>query len=232
MSVNPTQITINPPAPAKELGAPIFGVRTPGDSDSFGAGVSDLIDIVNPLHHIPFVSHLYEAATGDKASPIAQMVGGALVGGPIGFLLALGNVIFEQQTGHGMAGAAFASLTGADAAKSTQVASAASAYAKTAAVTAPSPSAVHANAVQILPPERSTAITNDKYSQLAQDTQMRMASAISDVGPGDSAMDFNQRKQDENVLSLFGGGAASAHKSYNQAQMLPYLDDVSTSLVM
>ena len=51
---------------------------------SFGFG--DLVDMVNPLHHIPLVSNLYESTTGDTIGAIAKIVGGAIFGGPIGAL--------------------------------------------------------------------------------------------------------------------------------------------------
>src|SRR3546814_18549505 len=45
---------------------------------------SDLLDLVNPLQHIPGVAQVYRAVTGDAIKPAVKIVGGALFGGPIG----------------------------------------------------------------------------------------------------------------------------------------------------
>ena len=38
----------------------------------------DFLDMVNPLHHIPIVSTLYQSITGDTIDPGAKIVGGTL----------------------------------------------------------------------------------------------------------------------------------------------------------
>lgn len=57
---------------------------------SFGARV---IDTINPLQHIPFVSYLYREITGDTITPDAQFAGGFLFGGPIGAIGAAAGMI-------------------------------------------------------------------------------------------------------------------------------------------
>jgi hypothetical protein len=55
-------------------------------SDFFGAdgfGFDDLVDIVNPLQHIPLLSALYRWATGDKISQGASLVGDVMFGGAL-----------------------------------------------------------------------------------------------------------------------------------------------------
>lgn len=49
-----------------------------------GFTFSDFLDIVNPLQHLPIVSSIYRAITGDEPSIGARLIGGALYGGPIG----------------------------------------------------------------------------------------------------------------------------------------------------
>ena len=53
-----------------------------------GLSFGDLLDIVNPLHHIPVVSTIYRMVTGDEIGMRARLAGGALFGGPIGFAAA------------------------------------------------------------------------------------------------------------------------------------------------
>lgn len=62
-------------------------------------GFFDLIDMVNPLQHIPIVGTLYRALTGDEIKPIAQIVGGAVFGGAIGAAGGIANAIVQSETG-------------------------------------------------------------------------------------------------------------------------------------
>lgn len=51
-----------------------------------GLTFADIIDIVNPLQHIPIVSTFYRKLTGDAIDPAIRIAGGALFGGPLGAL--------------------------------------------------------------------------------------------------------------------------------------------------
>lgn len=64
-----------------------------------GLTFSDVLDIVNPLQHIPIVSTLYRAITGDQIDPAARVAGGTLYGGPIGAAVSAVNVVVEHSTG-------------------------------------------------------------------------------------------------------------------------------------
>tara|TARA_B100001093_G_C26790075_1_gene998565 strand:- start:794 stop:1555 length:762 start_codon:yes stop_codon:yes gene_type:complete len=57
----------------------------------------DLVDAVNPLQHIPLISSIYRNISGDSISEVPKFVGGALYGGPIGLVAALGNYIIEAE---------------------------------------------------------------------------------------------------------------------------------------
>lgn len=54
---------------------------------SHGGGFSfkDLLDIVNPLQHLPVVGSIYRYLTGDEPSGADRIIGDSLYGGPIGF---------------------------------------------------------------------------------------------------------------------------------------------------
>lgn len=88
----------------------------PGEPGSFwgdgGSGFKNILDILNPLQHIPVVSSVYQALTGDVPSIGAGLAGSAVFGGPIGFVSALFNTILESQTGHDAAGHLLALVTG------------------------------------------------------------------------------------------------------------------------
>lgn len=72
--------------------------NTPGE---FGFG--DIIDMVNPLQHIPIVAYIYRNVTGDEIRPISQVVGGAVFGGALGAAGGLVNVIVQKETGKDIA---------------------------------------------------------------------------------------------------------------------------------
>jgi hypothetical protein len=60
----------------------------------------DILDIINPLQHIPIVSTLYRAITGDAIDPVPRVAGGALFGGLIGAVSSLVNVVIDELTGN------------------------------------------------------------------------------------------------------------------------------------
>ena len=73
-----------------------------GDS---GPGFFDtLLDIVNPLQHLPVVSTIYRAVTGDDIAAAARLIGGALYGGPLGFASTAADMVLEEATGSDLAG--------------------------------------------------------------------------------------------------------------------------------
>lgn len=81
-----------------------------------GFGFDDLIDIVNPLQHIPIVSSIYRWITGDEIAPAASVAGGALFGGPIGMAGAIAGVAVEEATGRDLGAHAIAMMLGDDSA--------------------------------------------------------------------------------------------------------------------
>lgn len=64
-----------------------------------GFRFADLLDIVNPLQHLPVIGSVYRAITGDEISFGARLVGGALFGGPLGVMGAAALAASEQATG-------------------------------------------------------------------------------------------------------------------------------------
>lgn len=62
--------------------------------DGFTFG--DLIDIVNPLQHIPIINKIYQKLTGDTIAPLMQIAGGALYGGPIGAVASLVTAAIDE----------------------------------------------------------------------------------------------------------------------------------------
>lgn len=77
-----------------------------------GFGLDDFIDIVNPLQHLPVVSSIYRAFTGDELSAGARIVGGTLYGGPVGLASAFINGALQEETGKDVGGTVLAALFG------------------------------------------------------------------------------------------------------------------------
>jgi hypothetical protein len=67
--------------------------------DADGPSFSDILDIINPLQHIPVISTLYQHLTGDKEGAVADLAGGMLWGGFIGLGAAVVNLIVQDNTG-------------------------------------------------------------------------------------------------------------------------------------
>ncbi len=65
---------------------------------------ADLIDMINPLHHIPVIGHIYREISEDEIKPIGQIIGGGIFGGPLGAAGGLVNTVIEAETGKDVAG--------------------------------------------------------------------------------------------------------------------------------
>ncbi len=101
------------PVTFAEFGIP--GTQEPGPktkefsfADSRSEFFETLLDIINPLQHIPFVATIYRAITGDEIAAPARLIGGALFGGPIGFASTAANMLLEEASGNDLAGHALA----------------------------------------------------------------------------------------------------------------------------
>ncbi len=71
----------------------------PGAFSSPQALLSNIVDVINPLQHIPFVSQVYRAATGDTISTGAQILGGGLFGGVAGAAVSAVTAAVEGMAG-------------------------------------------------------------------------------------------------------------------------------------
>lgn len=91
-TTTPLQITIRPnEAAAAKAQGQFWGDDAPG--------FEDFLDTINPLQHLPIVSNIYQSLTGDVQSVGSKLAGGALFGGPIGFIGALFDSIITSATG-------------------------------------------------------------------------------------------------------------------------------------
>ena len=84
--------------PAVAAAAPAVATAAPSTDES-GLTFDDLVDIVNPLQHLPVVSTLYRAITGDQIKTFPKIAGDTLYGGVMGFAGSMADTIFEKITG-------------------------------------------------------------------------------------------------------------------------------------
>ncbi|HKB96788.1 MAG TPA: hypothetical protein VKB94_08040 [Rhizomicrobium sp.] len=58
-----------------------------------------LLDVVNPLQHLPVIGTIYRAITGEHLDPIEKIAGDTLYGGLWGAVSSIADVAFEAITG-------------------------------------------------------------------------------------------------------------------------------------
>ncbi len=59
----------------------------------------DLLDVINPLQHIPGVNTIYRELTGDEIKTPVKLIGATVLGGPIGFAAAMADSLIGETTG-------------------------------------------------------------------------------------------------------------------------------------
>ena len=88
---DPIRLAFRPPGslnvPAPPDGGPALGpdeaIPIPGEIT-----FDEVLQGLNPLHHVPVVGMIYRAATGAEIHPAMRALGAGLVGGPLGMVLA------------------------------------------------------------------------------------------------------------------------------------------------
>ena len=94
-----------PPTPAKP--AKHFALW---EQEEFG--FRDIIDIINPLQHIPIVATLYRHMTGETIGAVPRVIGGALWGRLGGFISGVVNVLVDWFTGKDIGDHIYSALFG------------------------------------------------------------------------------------------------------------------------
>jgi hypothetical protein len=87
------------------------------ENDGWGAdgfSFGDVVDVLNPLQHIPVVSSIYRAVTSDEIAAAPRAIGGALFGGPVGLIVAISNQVVEAENGLDIPGTVLAMLSSGD----------------------------------------------------------------------------------------------------------------------
>lgn len=95
------------------------------DGGEDGLSFWDVLDVINPLQHIPIVNTVYRELTGDKIGSGAKLAGGALFFGPIGLGFAALDVGVKEMTGASIDEHVVAMVKGEDAGENARIAAAA-----------------------------------------------------------------------------------------------------------
>src|ERR1700744_1365468 len=99
MSVYSTEYhaMVSSPSPSPE------SATVPATGDSSGSQdegfFHHLLDVVNPLQHLPVIGTLYRAITGEHIGPVEKVMGDALYGGLWGAAGSVADLAFEGVTG-------------------------------------------------------------------------------------------------------------------------------------
>ena len=102
--LSPAQNASRPPQfPTERWGQQSLYLEEAETGSFFGhdgpATFGDFLDIINPLQHLPVISSIYRAITGDEIGGGARAIGGMLYGGPIGMIASGVTALFEEASG-------------------------------------------------------------------------------------------------------------------------------------
>lgn len=170
-TLTPTALRQQAALPPEDKGS-VRGARQPDTltttaksaSEDDGLSFWDVLDVINPLQHIPLVSTIYRELTGDKIGDAARIAGGALFGGPIGLAAAGVDFAVKALTGKHMDEHMVAMVSGDDApppatADSPAVAEAGDAVARAAARAPASPAGTASDAAPQAAPQAASETT-------------------------------------------------------------------------
>lgn len=90
------------------------GTSGPSSQGAGDFGFAELVDVINPLQHLPGISAVYRELTGDTIEAPARIAGGMLYGGPVGFVASAFETLMTEATGDDLGGHVIASLFGED----------------------------------------------------------------------------------------------------------------------
>lgn len=93
------QIAAPQPAPAASVQTARTDVATTDSGEKKESFFQHILDVINPLQHLPIIGTIYRAATGERLDPVEKIAGDAIYGGLWGAVTAVADVAFEAITG-------------------------------------------------------------------------------------------------------------------------------------
>lgn len=208
-------------------GAPITTASTvpalEGATDEDGFSFDDLLDIVNPLQHLPVVSTVYREITGDEIRPESRVLGGGLFGGVLGAAASLVDVAVESFSGDSMGGHVMTALFGDDEAEPSADEKSIQTAARDAATTPlPVPAALPAV------PATTPATTKPAARSATPQTQPQAHSITSDP-PSEPPLPSLSSSAFDALLQSFGAQATPANTNDNSQPGLAYAPAAAAS---
>jgi hypothetical protein len=97
MSVYSTEYHAMMPSPSPAPENVTSTAPKTGDQDE--SFFHHMLDVVNPLQHLPVIGTIYRAITGEHIGPVEKIAGDALYGGLWGAVSSIADVALEQITG-------------------------------------------------------------------------------------------------------------------------------------
>jgi hypothetical protein len=99
MSVYSTEYhaMVSSPSPSPEQATVTATADSGGNQDE--GFFHHLLDVVNPLQHLPVIGTIYRAITGEHIGPVEKIAGDTLYGGLWGAVSSVADVAFEGLTG-------------------------------------------------------------------------------------------------------------------------------------
>jgi hypothetical protein len=94
---------VHSPSPAAQIVAPAAAPSVPSTADKSGnpheGFFHHLLDVINPLQHLPVIGTIYRAITGEHIGAAERIAGDTLYGGLWGAVSSIADVAFEGITG-------------------------------------------------------------------------------------------------------------------------------------
>ena len=192
-------------------------------TDEDGFSFDDLLDIVNPLQHLPVVSTVYREITGDEIRAESRVLGGGLFGGVLGAAASLVDVAVESFSGDSMGGHVMTALFGEDEAAPVSDEDAVQVAAREAATTPPPVSPALPSTPSVTPaatrPAARTPISHAGPQAGAAASDISTAPALQSLSP--SAFDA--------LLESFGASATPANNNAKPESGLAYAPTAASS---
>lgn len=93
------RIQIAAPAPVARVETAAADVAKTDSGEKKESFFQHILDVINPLQHLPIIGTIYRAATGERLDAVEKIAGDALYGGLWGAVTAVADVAFEAITG-------------------------------------------------------------------------------------------------------------------------------------